>query len=54
MDKIQTDEGIWIADNSQYKTENEPFEKYALEWTLSPLKNSLKGRLYGIRDFLGF
>lgn len=50
MEKIQTDEGIWVTDNSQFKNENEPFDKYILSWTLNPLRNSLSGRLYGLTD----
>jgi hypothetical protein len=50
MDKIKSDEGIWVADNSEFKNENEPFDKYVLSWKANPLKNSLKGRLYGLID----
>lgn len=42
--------GTWVADNSSYKNANEPVDLYVIEWTLSPLKNSLYGRLYGMKD----
>jgi hypothetical protein len=50
MKELLIQEGIWIADNAAYKNENEPMEEYAIEWKLSPLKNSLYGRLYGLID----
>ncbi|MEQ8244070.1 hypothetical protein [Fulvivirga sp.] len=46
--EIKAQEGTWIADNSKYSEDG--IERFAIEWTLSPLKNSLYGRLYGIND----
>lgn len=48
--EIESQEGIWIADNSKYKGDG--VDSYAIEWKLSSLKNSLNGRLYGIKDNL--
>jgi hypothetical protein len=48
--EIEVQEGTWIADNSKYKDDG--VDSYAIEWKLSPLKNSLYGRLYGIKDNL--
>lgn len=44
------DDGIWITDNSQYKSEQEPFNAYGMEWEWGLGKASLKGRLYCIQD----
>jgi hypothetical protein len=46
--EIKVQEGTWMADNSKYSEDG--IESYAIEWKLSPLKNSLYGRLYGIND----
>lgn len=43
-------EGIWIADNSKYQSEQEPFEAYGLQWKWGPGKKSLTGRLYCLKD----
>lgn len=43
-------DGIWITDNSQYKSEQEPFDAYGMEWEWGLGKSSLKGRLYCIQD----
>lgn len=42
--------GRWIADNSKYKNENEPFDEYGTEWTWGVGKQSIKGHLFGIKD----
>ena len=43
-------EGIWITDNGKYKTENEPYEAYGMEWEWGLGKKSLSGRLYCIQN----
>ena len=43
-------EGVWIADNSKYKSEHEPFEAYGIEWKWGLGKKSIRGRLYCIQD----
>jgi len=40
--------GIWIADNSAYKNEEEKYDAYAIQWNYGVGKNHLKGRLYFI------
>ena len=50
LDEIATEIGVWIADNSEYKNENEPMEAFALEWKYGPHKNNIYGRLYGLID----
>jgi len=42
--------GVWEADNKSYKSENEPFEKYVIEWTWGVDATSIKGNLYGKID----
>ena len=42
--------GRWIADNSRYRNENEPYEAYATEWKSAFDGMSMNGRLYGIID----
>lgn len=39
--------GVWVADNSAFKTEQEPFEQYGTQWTLCADKKCLRGRLFG-------
>jgi len=40
--------GRWVADNSAYRSEQEPWDAYGLEWTWGIGRQSVKGRLYGI------
>ena len=42
--------GIWKADNSAYKNEQEPFEAYGLHWEWGLGKRSLQGRLFCIQN----
>ena len=42
--------GRWIADNSKFKSENEPFDAYGTEWTWGVGKQSIKGRLFALKD----
>lgn len=41
------DGGRWVADNSAYKSETEPFDAYVVEWTRG-YAHTLTGRLYGL------
>ena len=50
LDEIASEVGVWKADNSNYKSENEPYDEYAIEWKWSPIKNHIYGRLYGLID----
>jgi hypothetical protein len=47
---IENQAGLWIADNSEFQNANEPADKYAIEWKLSPIGNSIVGRLYGLKN----
>lgn len=40
--------GRWIADNSAYRSETEPFDAYGLEWTWTIGEKGLNGRLFGV------
>lgn len=42
--------GIWTTDNSEYKSDEEPYDGYGMEWTWGIGKSSLRGRLYGIQS----
>lgn len=42
--------GRWIADNSPFKSENEPFDEYGTEWKWGVGKQSIMGRLFALRD----
>lgn len=42
--------GTWVADNSAFKNENDTIDAYGIEWSWGLGKQSLIGRLYGIRD----
>ena len=42
--------GRWIADNREYRSDDEAFDAYAVEWAMSPDQRGLTGRLYGLRD----
>lgn len=47
---ITADGGRWVADNSAYKSENEPFDAYGIEWSSGFNGITMSGRLFGIRD----
>jgi hypothetical protein len=40
--------GRWIADNAAYKSPDEPWDAYGIEWRWGPGRLSLTGRLFGI------
>ena len=42
--------GTWIADNSNYVTEQETDDSYAIQWSWGKNKESLNGILYGLKD----
>ncbi|NNC83593.1 MAG: hypothetical protein HKN79_08445 [Flavobacteriales bacterium] len=42
--------GMWVADNSEFKSKKEPYDQYVIEWRQSPLGNSLIGEMYGMID----
>jgi hypothetical protein len=48
LNEMQNDIGTWNADNSEYKNEQEVFDKYQIVWEWSIKNYSLKGQLFGI------
>lgn len=42
--------GRWVADNSAYQGENEPFDAYVLEWKAGFDGMTMTGRLFGLAD----
>ncbi|MCB0496187.1 MAG: hypothetical protein KDC79_08625 [Cyclobacteriaceae bacterium] len=44
------DSGLWIADNSKYKSENEPYDAYGMKWEYGIGKKVVKGRLFVIKE----
>ena len=42
--------GRWIADNSAYRSDEEPYDAYVTEWRASFDGTTMTGRLYGLRD----
>ena len=38
--------GVWVADNSSYKSAVEPYDQYVAEWKWGIGKNSIQGRLF--------
>ena len=43
-------EGVWIADNSDYKSDQEPYDAYGIQWSYGLGNQSLVGRLFVIKD----
>lgn len=50
MEFLARDDGYWVTENSNYKSENEPSDAYSLEWRWGIGKQSLIGRLSGLQD----
>lgn len=42
--------GTWIADNTKYMSEEEPFDQYGIEWEYGLGQAYLKGKLFGLKD----
>ncbi|WP_306345557.1 MULTISPECIES: VOC family protein [Aquimarina] len=40
--------GSWITDNKTYKSNNEPFDQYGMDWEWGIGKQSITGKLYGL------
>lgn len=50
IETLTAGSGHWIADNSEYKSEQEPFDAYGTEWTASFDGTTMTGRLFGVKD----
>lgn len=49
MSELTAGSGRWITDNSQYRSDAEPFDQYGLEWKWGIGRQSITGRLFGLR-----
>lgn len=47
LNDIKKIQGVWVADNSEYKSDQEPYTFYISEWELGIDNKSLIGKLYG-------
>lgn len=43
-------QGRWLTDNSQYKSDNEPFDQYGMEYEAGLGGMRVRGRLFGLVD----
>lgn len=50
MEEATAGTGRWVADNSAYHSDSEPYDAYGLEWTWGIGKKSLKGRLFVMNE----
>jgi len=49
MVDLTTGAGRWIASNAAYRSESEPNDEYGLEWGWGLGRQTVRGRLFGIR-----
>lgn len=49
MEEMRSTEGRWVADNSAYKSTEEPYDAYGLEWQSATGGTSITGRLFGLK-----
>lgn len=47
---LTRDGGRWITDNSDYKSEQEQWDSYGVEWRAGPNGHSMSGRLFALKD----
>ncbi|MCX2682073.1 DUF6265 family protein [Galbibacter sp. EGI 63066] len=47
---MQQLQGIWVADNTPFFSDKEPYKKYVIEWKYALGNTSIVGRLYGITE----
>jgi len=50
ISRLTSGSGRWVADNSSYKSAQEPFDAYATHWRSSFDGTSMTGTLYGVID----
>jgi hypothetical protein len=50
MRLLVADGDAWLADNARYRSEQEPWDAYGLKWSWGLGNQSIRGRLYGLRD----
>lgn len=49
LEEMKGQAGRWVADNSAYRSDNEPADAYGMEWHWAAGEKSLVGRLFPIR-----
>jgi hypothetical protein len=49
LDFLARDGGVFHTDNSRYRSADEPWEAYGLSWEKGPSRQTLRGRLFGLR-----
>lgn len=49
-DDMKDNIGIWLADNSDYKSSEEPYDYYQIEWQYGIGNTSIIGALYGVTN----
>ncbi|MEQ8763533.1 MAG: hypothetical protein RL885_06380 [Planctomycetota bacterium] len=50
MEFLAKDGGLWITDNSTYRSEQEPFDQYGIQWRYGIGEKTLHGELFGLKD----
>ena len=50
VEEMEWEIGTWIGDNSKYKSDQEPFESYVIEWNWGINKKSLIGKMYAVHN----
>jgi hypothetical protein len=50
MTQLTQGSGRWMVGNEPFRSENEPWDHYGMEWSWGLGRLSVKGRLYAIKD----
>lgn len=50
IEHLTAEGGRWLTDNSEYRSVEEPYDAFGLEWEAGLGGVSLKGRLFALRD----
>ena len=50
IDQMKVMDGVWLADNTEFVSEQETDDTYGLEWKSGVGGNSLLGELFGMKD----
>ncbi len=48
LENMEQSIGSWVTDNKTYKSKNEPFDQYGMDWKWGIGKQSITGKLYGL------
>jgi len=44
------DSGVWVADNSAYRSDQEPMDSYVIRWQRGIAPGTMRGDMYGISN----